>query len=509
DLWAMPINRILEERMEWVLQAGRRFDTITENTSKGGQNFYLATSVTALKQESEVGYYIWIGKDITDSKLMQDALYKMQYYDELTNLQNQKAFLEEIEQKISIDQAEAFTIMMFDVSKMSYINNTYGLTAGDAVLKEVGCRIQKSLRANYTLSKLNTDLFGVIVGKQEDVVEIKAFLDEVLENIKHSVKLEKGEVYTDVKVGIARYPEHGMSVAELINKAQIALSRVKKSKKQVSYMIYEPYMQDEVQHRMLLESDMHKAYENNEFIVYYQPFVDLESQKLTGVEALLRRRKGDGELVLPGKFISLLEEMELIEQVGIRVVESVCRQLRVWIDKGYDVVPVSINLSSVQFKNRHLAKNIKDVLLKYDISPKWIILEVTETVVMEDVKVAQNILKELKVSGFQIAIDDFGTGYSSLSYLKKFIFDHLKIDISFIREIAQKEEDRAIVAAIISISKALKLKTVAEGIETPQQLQLVREMGCEMGQGFLWDAPMAPEMIEEKYLENNVVSVLN
>lgn len=509
NLWEMQKSPILDERLEGIVKTGQKFNSITENKSKYGKPFYLAMSVIGVKEQEGIGYYIWIGKDITTNKLMQDTIYKIKYRDELTDLPNQKAFLEGIEQKIAVETEESFGVILFDVNKMNYINNTYGYTEGDLVLKEVGHRIEKELYRGYHIAKLNADVFAVRVDGEAGIEKIELFLEGVAEAMNTPIELHTGEVYVELRAGIAIYPMQAKSMRELLNKAQIALAKVNRYNKEAFYSIYQNYMQEEVKERMVLESEMHRAYENNEFIVYYQPFIDLQSQNLIGMEALLRRRKGNGELVLPGKFISLLEEMELISQVGMGVVRSVCQQLRNWIEEGYEVVPISINLSSVQFRNKHLVKEIMGVLEDYDIAPNLLILEVTETVIMEDVDVARDMLKELRLNGFSIAIDDFGIGYSSLNYLKKFIFDHLKIDISFIREISHTQADRAIVAAIIDIAKALNLKTVAEGIESLEQLELIKEMGCEIGQGFLWDAPMSAEELEEKYLEKYGTSMLH
>lgn len=203
----------------------------------------------------------------------------------------------------------------------------------------------------------------------------------------------------------------------------------------------------------------------------------------------------------PGTFISTLERMNLIDKVSMRVLEIVCEQIRYWIDHGYKVVPVSVNLSAVQFKNINLAQQIKQVLEHYEVPPKYIVLEITESAVMEDVRSAQIIIDELKEYGFAIAIDDFGTGYASIGYLKKFMFDHLKIDISFIREIGKNMQDRSLVEAIISIAKTLNLKTIAEGIENEEQLYIMSALGCEMGQGFFWGHPVSGTEIEDKYFK--------
>lgn len=494
-------NKIVEERAVLSLEEGRKFDMTALYRRKDGTEFYLSLTLSGIKNEDgKFVNYICIGKDITDAKILHEKLHRIKYVDEITDLPNQASFIEMVYRKVEQEKNSNFAVILLDINKMSYINNTYGLNTGDMLIKEIGTRIQSIMGIKCIIAKLNTDVFAIMYEELEDRKEVILFLEDIFRGIKKPVSIGGHELYVEMTAGISIFPEHATTAGQIINKVQIALARAKESNKKNKFLFYEDHIQDEVQARMLLENDMHQAYENKEFIVYYQPVIDLKRDTLTGMEALLRRKKSNGEIILPGKFIELLEQMELIEQVGIQVIEAVCKQLRHWIDNGYMIVPISINLSTIQFKNTYLAQDIINILERYDIPPALIVLEVTESVVMQDVEIAQSTIRELRRYGFKIAIDDFGTGYSSLGYLKKFFFDHLKIDISFIREIVQNPQDRAIVGAIISIAKALSLKTIAEGIETTEQLEIIQEMGCELGQGYFWDAPLKAEDIKEKYL---------
>lgn len=497
---ATAYPKTIIEKMYQAIDQNTKFDTVLHLTKKGGTPFYLAISITGIKTtEDKIEQYICIGKDITSAKMLHEKMHRIKYKDELTGLPNQTAFTELIYNKINLTRKSAFNIVLVDVAKMNYINHSYGIHIGDCIVKEIGERLKKALIGKCVLNKLNTDVFAIIQEVEEDKMLTQQLVTQVFKVMKPPIYVNDEAVYMEVRCGIATYPQDSVQVGELINRAQLALEKAKKLHIKNAVMYYEKYIEDEVRERLKMENDMHKAYNNNEFIVYYQPFVDLNRKVIIGLEALLRRKKNNGQVVAPKDFIQLLEQMELIELVGLQVVEAVCRQLRSWIDEGYEVVPISINLSSAQFKNKNLAKDIINIVEKYGISSELIVLEITETLVMDDIKEAQLLIRELKEAGFMIAIDDFGTGYSSLGYLKNFLFDHLKIDISFIREIVENPEDRAIVAAIISIAKALKLKTVAEGIETIEQLHLMQEMGCEVGQGYFWDAPIAPDLIEKKY----------
>ena len=493
-------NTTLKERALLAIGQNRKFETITLNKNKKQAEFYLSLTLSGIKDRNgELVLYIAIGKDITGAKRLQEKLHRLKYIDEVTGLPNQAAFIEHIYSKVKKEDA-SFAVILFDISKMSYINNTYGLTTGDALMKEIADRLHKVLHKDGAIAKLNSDIFAVIYEDVEEQAEVIEFINIIFNHIHKPFKIEEKEIYIEMSVGVSMFPTHAKKAGQLINKVQIALARAKECLGKNKVIFYEDQIQDEVQMRMLQESDIHQAYKNNEFIVYYQPFIDLERETLTGMEALLRRKKQSGEIVMPSKFIDLLEQLELIEQVGVQVIEEVCRQLREWIDEGYSIVTISINLSMLQFKNPNLSNDIINMLEKYNIPPSLIVLEITENMVIQEVEMAQQTILELRNYGFKIAIDDFGTGYSSLGYLKKFLFDHLKIDISFIREITKNPQDRAIVSAIISMAKALSLQTIAEGIETLEQLEIIQEMGCEMGQGYLWDAPLKPEDIKNKYL---------
>lgn len=493
-------NKVISNQIKQLSLEKSKFRGIVTYTSKTGSVFYLAVTFKAIfNEDKQISHYICIGKDVTDTKHLEEKLHKMSYYDETTGLPNQNTFLKRIYKNIGQESNSKFSIILMDVSQMSHINNTYGLDSGDIVLREIGGRIQKILGKEHLLTKLNGDVFGVLLMDMASKESCANWLDKVFEELNKPIKLSKGQVYVQLNVGVSFYPKDATNAGDALNKAQIALSKSKESLNNNKYSFYTETIQKEVQGRMLLENDMHKAVDNQEFIVYYQPFIDLQTKEVVGLEALIRRRQEDGKIIGPGQFMELLEQMKLIDQVGLFVVEEVCKQIQQWRQKKHTIVPVAINLSSAQFKDPCLARNIKDILDKYQIETKWISLEITETVAMEDVEIVQNTLQEFKDYGFSISIDDFGTGYSSFSYLKRFIFNHLKIDISFVREITRNLSDRVIVEAIISMAKSLGLATIAEGIETQEQLDIIEQMGCQMGQGYLWDRPMEGIKLEDKY----------
>ena len=483
------------------INKGERFEFITNRFVQGNKRLYLANLLTTVWDNDNLEYYVCISKDITNTQRLKEEVYKANYFDALTNYPNHKVFIERLNKQIhkSKKNKTKFAVSLLDIRKLSEINNTYGMGIGDHIIKEVGDRIKRELNENQEIFKYGGNVFAIIEQDVKDEVQVGTFLMKIHHMMNEPIQIHNRHMYVEFKSGVAFYPNDSLQSLQLIDRAQIALLHAKKQKGIVPYMYYSKGIQEEVENSLQIETDLQLAVENDEFIVYYQPFVELKEEKLVGMEALVRRRKENGEIVFPSAFIENLEKMHLIEKVGIRILEKVCIQLREWLNKGYDVVPVSVNLSALQFKNPNLAKDIKNVLQKYDIPSRYIVLEITETTVMEDVGITQLIIEELKTYGFAISIDDFGTGYASIGYLKKFMFDHLKIDISFIREIVANAKDRTIVEAIISIARTLDLKTIAEGIESEEQLDVMSALGCEMGQGFLWDKPITATRIEEKY----------
>lgn len=493
-------EKMLDKIQEFI-DKRTKLQFVTNRFVKNNQRIYLTNTLTTTWDAERLEYCVCISKDVTSTEKLKEEIYKASYFDYLTHYPNQQMFIESVARQLARAQKNqsTFAVILIDIKKLGEINHNYSMNVGDRVIKAVGKRIASLLTTKQEIFKYSGDAFAVIQEDIKDEEEIISFLRRLEKVLDTPVKIHNSEFYVELKAGVAVYPNHAGSAGELVKKAQIAVAKVKKENKH--YLFYSRDIHEEVRNIMLVEQDLQEAVERDEFIVYYQPFVDLETNKIVGMEALVRRQKPTGEVISPGSFIGILEQSNLIEKVGMQVLEKVCRQLRYWIDNGYSVVPVSVNLSAKQFKNPNLAQDIEKTLARYDISPCLVVLEITESTVMEDVGIAQLTVEELKRDGFAISIDDFGTGYASIGYLKKFMFDHLKIDISFIREIVKNNEDRSIVEAIIAIAKTLNLKTIAEGIENEDQLYVMSALGCEMGQGFFWDKPITSTMMEEKYLK--------
>ena len=489
------------KHIQTFINDGEKYEFITSRFIRGNRRIYLANTLTTIWAENALEYYVCISKDISNTLKLKEEYYKANYMDPLTNFPNQKVFLERLDKQLVRHKRnrKKLGIVLLDIEGIGNINTEYGISIGDYVIKEVGKRIGGQVELQQEVYKYNGNAFVILCNDIQDESEVEALLINIYRAMEAPIELKTRYVYVTLRAGIALSPKDALGSCQLIELAQIALTYGKKRRKLNKWTFYSMAIKDELEWNKQVEEDLQCAVENDEFIVYFQPFVDLREEKLVGMEALIRRQKQDGQIISPAAFLSTLEQMNLIERVGLRVLEKVCIQLRAWLDKGYPVVPISVNLSALQFRNPNLAEQIEEMVHRYEIAPAYIVLEVTETTVMDDIESAKKIIASLRAYGFAISIDDFGTGYASIGYLKKFVFDHLKIDMSFIREIVVSVEDRAIVEAIVAIAKCLHLKTIAEGIENEDQLYVVSALGCEMGQGYFWDKPICAESIEHKY----------
>ena len=292
--------------------------------------------------------------------------------------------------------------------------------------------------------------------------------------------------------GVSVYPNDGKSASELLKAAGLALGIAKKEGRR-TYQFFTEDLNIKASEFFLMEKNLYNAIKNEEFLLHYQPYWDINTQKMVGMEALVRWQSKDMGLVSPGKFIPILEDTGMIIEVGEWILRTAMRQVKEWQNNGYPVVPVSVNLSLIQFRQKDLAEMVKKIMREFGFYPSLLTLEITESAFMQDIEFTKSVLTAMKEIGCSVSIDDFGTGYSSLAYLKRFPIDNLKIDISFIREIAKDPDSASIVMAIINMAHTLNLKTIAEGVETEEQWKFLRLLRCDMGQGFYLSKPLPAE----------------
>ena len=434
-------------------------------------------------------------------------LHQLAYYDSLTGLPNRQSFYENLEKFISLARRGNYRagVMFIDLDRFKRINDTLGHDYGDQVLQEVAHRLKESVREsdivarnyevksfNNEIARLGGDEFTLFLSHIESPNEASAVTQRIIDSLSRPIKIDHYELTVTPSIGIAMYPDNGTTVSELMKHADIAMYEAKEGGRR-TFKFYSNSLNDRALERLQLEEQMRTAVAEQQFTLFYQPQVDLQSNKVTKAEALVRWIHPELGFVSPGDFIPIAEESGLIIELGDWILNTACMQAKEWLDRGLDNCRVSVNVSSVQFKQTALVEKVKSALLNSGLPPHLLELEVTESAVMSDVEDNIERLQQLKNMGITVAVDDFGTGYSSLSYLKRFPIDTLKIDRSFVDDIATDENDEAIVKAIMVLAETMGLKVVAEGIETIEQLKILNEFGCQHIQGFFFSKPLPHE----------------
>ncbi len=479
------------------IHAGETFEGIFINRKKNGELFYLNSAIIPVFMDGKLVNIVETGKDITQEKFLEDELKKISFYDVLTQLPNRNLFVEEVSNYLERAKIEnnSAAVLIIDLNKFSYINNTYGYNVGDKYLIGFSKKLKKIFRKGDIISRIGNDEFGILLEDLADKKHILFVLEKIQEELSKPIKINNTNFIISYNIGIAIFPDDGEDAETLLKQADIALSSAKEEGEN-ECKFYENVMNQKASEFLILKKHMVEALQNKNFLIHYQPYFDTKNKEIKGFEALLRWKLGS-ETIPPMKFIPILEETGLIRDVEKWIVEEVCRQLNSWEKNGFKLVPVSINISPVSFKKENFMEYLINIPKEYKIDPYLITFEITENSFIDNFETAVNLLKKIKELGFKISIDDFGTGYSSLSYLRKIPADILKIDISFIKDIVDDPYDLAVVETIINLSKNLDMETIAEGVETEEQLFLLKEIGCDMVQGYLLSKPLPSEEAEK------------
>jgi diguanylate cyclase (GGDEF)-like protein len=447
--------------------------------------------------------------DLEERKRTERAMRHMAHHDALTDLPNRALFRDRLSHAMA--QADRYhqrlAVLFLDLDRFKAINDTLGHNAGDQLLRIAAERLKGCVRECDTVARLGGDEFTVIVEDVEDRQAAAVVAQKIIDSFSQPFTLHGHEVFVTTSVGITLYPDDGEHLDTLLRNADAAMYRAKDCGRN-NYQFYVPEMNTRARERLLLENALRRALVKEEFILHYQPRVDLRSGNVIGAEALLRWRHPERGLMAPDEFVPLLEETGLILPVGEWVLREACRQNRAWQDKGLPPVRVAVNLSVRQFLQRDLAALVASVLEETGLPPSFLELEITEELLLEHSAANAAALNRLRELGVHISIDDFGTGYSSLSYLKRLPIHTLKIDQSFVRDITLDSDGAAIVSAIIAMACNLRLNVLAEGVETEAQLAFLRAQGCNEIQGYSFSRPLDAEAFERLLREGRRMHLL-
>jgi len=453
--------------------------TTTEIVNRSGR------SIRVVNQPMQGGGWVATFEDITEWLEAQAKISHMARHDALTSLPNRVLFHEELEQGLRRTKSgDQLAVLCLDLDHFKDINDSLGHPIGDALLKEVGRRLKATVGENDTVARLGGDEFAVVQIGRSDETAARSLAGRLVEVISAPYEIDDHQIVIGVSIGISLSPQDGSNPDELLKNADLALYRAKADGRG-TYRFFETGMDARAQARRLLEMDLRAALQRDEFQVYYQPIRDVASGRVVAFEALLRWHHPQRGLIAPISFIPLAEETGLIVQLGEFVLRSACTDAATWPDD----VDVAVNLSPVQFKSPHLIASVTEALTASGLDARRLELEITESVLLQNGEATLTTLHELRAMGVRISLDDFGTGYSSLSYLRSFPFDKIKIDRSFVSELATREDSMAIIRAVTGLGRSLGIITTAEGVETDVQLELLRREGCTQAQGYLFSKP--------------------
>jgi diguanylate cyclase (GGDEF)-like protein/PAS domain S-box-containing protein len=458
-----------------------------------GQFYIVSASITAVHQnDGSIANYIAIFSDITERKEAESRVRFMAEHDFLTGLPSRALLLDRLGQAIAAAKRNGtqVAVLFIDLDRFKNINDSMGHNIGDKLLQNIAQQIKNCLRRVDTVCRQGGDEFIILLAEIGSIEQVAHIADSLMKAIGSQYQIDGFEINITSSIGISMYPNDGTDIDTLIKNADVAMYHAKQTGRN-DYQFFNGKMNERITERISLETSLRKAIDKNEFILQYQPQMEIISGRTIGAEALIRWQHPELGLLLPTCFITVAEECGLIISIGDWVLRTACLQAKSWLDKGAPIV-VSVNLSVAQFRHENLFESVSNALALASLAPQYLELEITESILAEESSNAIETLMALRKLGVKLAIDDFGTGYSSLSYLKRFTVDKLKIDQSFVHDVSFDENDAAITTAIISMAKNLKLKVIAEGVETKAQLGFLETHGCDEFQGFYLSKALSP-----------------
>lgn len=504
-------HKALQEGTQELIKHGE-YHADKRLVKKSGDIIFVSLSLSILKDEKGnptalVGYC----QDITKRKEAEEKLYEQKnilhyqaHHDELTQLPNRTFFNERLEQAIEKAKRNKTLIALFyiDLDHFKQINDSLGHEVGDIVLKITAERLKNKIRKEDTLSRLGGDEFTLIIEELNIAKDVSLLAQKIIEDLEKPIYIDTHTLYISSSIGISIYPDDDTDAKNLLKYADSAMYKAKEEGRN-NFQFYSSEMTELAFEHVAMEASLRQALQNEEFVVYYQPQMDGRTDRLVGMEALVRWNHPTLGLVQPYKFIPIAEKNGLIVQIDQWVMKSAMTQFVAWYKDGLNPGVLAMNLAVKQLQKKDFIDTMSNLLKSTQCKPEWIELEVTESQIMTNPQEAIKILKQISEMGIELAVDDFGTGYSSLSYLKRLPIDKLKIDRTFIQDLPDDEEDVGITKSVIALSKSLNLKVIAEGVETDEQKNFLVENGCQNIQGYLYSKPITANEMKERFLKNS------
>lgn len=487
DMW-----RALEQNGEWQ---GEIWDR-----RKDGEIVPLWQSITSLRDtDGRVKYYVGVFYDLSDQKRTAAHIHHLAYFDALTGLPNRMLFNDRCAQALKTAEREGrpLALLFLDLDRFKYVNDTLGHQVGDELLCRVARRLTQGLRRSDTVARLGGDEFIVLMQNYRGPDRVSRLASKINSLFEKPFVVMGHRLDIRISIGISLYPSDGIDAETLVKNADLAMYQAKEHGRG-QFAFYEPRFGEQVQERLFLENELRNALRCNELTLHYQPQFDLKTGRIVGSEALLRWRHPVRGMISPAKFIPVAEDTGLIVEIGEWVLKTACRQAAEWLAEGLGPHRIAVNISGVQIERSDVVSIVGQTLRETGLSPSSLELEVTETYVMRKAAQSIRVLENLRTIGVGLAIDDFGTGHSSLAYLQRLPVDKLKIDRSFVTDLANGDSHSAIARAVIALGHSLQLQVLAEGVETPEQAAFLREQGCDEVQGFLFGRPMEPEAVRAR-----------
>jgi diguanylate cyclase (GGDEF)-like protein/PAS domain S-box-containing protein len=451
---------------------------------------------------------VMVFHDVSEARAMALQLSHLAEHDFLTGLPNRLLLNDRLTQAISLSRRHSgqLAVLFLDLDRFKNINDSLGHDVGDQLLQSVASRLASCVRRSDTISRQGGDEFVILLSELNEAQDAAITATKMLDAVTLPHHIGPHRIQMSASIGVSIYPEDGVTADALTKNADAAMYEAKENGRS-NFQFFKQVMNIRAMERQFIESALHRALERGEFLLHYQPIVNLRTGEVTGAEALIRWPHPERGLIPPAQFVPIAEDCGLILPIGQWVLREACKQARAWIDAGRRPIPISVNISALEFRAANFLEGVHAILTDTRLDPHCLELEITESVLMKHAESTANVLHALKAMGVQLAVDDFGTGYSSLSHLNRFPIDVLKIDQSFVHDICSSPDQATIVSAVISMGKSLKKRVIAEGIETMEQLESLRAWGCEEGQGYLLDRPMVASEFTNRVISVAAVAV--